>query len=66
MFSTHHPEQAFACAHQVALLQDGTLAQIGTPDAVITSESMKRLYGVDVDVVSLGGTLKTCVPRAWR
>ena len=66
MFSTHHPEQAFACADQVALLQGGTLAHIGTPDAVITAETMKSLYGIDVDVVSLGGTLKTCVPRAWR
>jgi iron complex transport system ATP-binding protein len=65
LFSTHHPEQAFACATQVALLQDGTLVRIGTPDRTITSETMRSLYRTEVDIVSLGATLKACVPRSW-
>jgi iron complex transport system ATP-binding protein len=66
LFSTHHPEQAFACASQVALLKDGALARIGPPDATITSETMQLLYDTEVDVVSVGATMKSVVPRAWR
>jgi iron complex transport system ATP-binding protein len=66
LFSTHHPEQAFACASQVALLQGGGLARIGTPDATITPETMRLLYGTEVDIVSVGAAMKACVPREWR
>ena len=66
VFSTHHPEQAFACATHVALLHDGALMRIGTPDATITSETMKLLYGMDVDIVGVGGAMKACIPRVWR
>lgn len=47
--------QAFACASKVALPRGG-----------ITSETMKLLYGVDVDIVGVGATLKACVPRSLR
>jgi len=66
LFSTHHPEQAFACASEVALLQGGTLAGIGRPEAAITSETMKLLYGVEVDIVDVGAAMKVCVPRRLR
>jgi iron complex transport system ATP-binding protein len=63
LFSTHHPEQAFACATQVALLHRGELAQIAAPDQAITSETMALLYGVDVEIVGVGRSMKACVPR---
>jgi iron complex transport system ATP-binding protein len=66
LFSTHHPEQAFACASQVALLQGGALARIGPPEAAITPETLKLLYGVDVDIVGVGAAMKACVPRGLR
>lgn len=67
VFATHHPEQAFACADNVAVLHDGRLNQVGPPDAVITPETMRRVYGVDVDVVAVGdGRIKMCLPKAWR
>lgn len=66
LFSTHHPEQAFACATQVALLKGGALAGMGSPEAAITSETMKLVYGVEVDIVSVGAGMKACVPRRWR
>jgi len=66
MFSTHHPEQAFACAGRVAMLHGGRLMEPGTPDAVITPERMRLVYGVDVDVVAVGaGGMKVCLPRRW-
>lgn len=63
LFSTHHPEQAFACATRVALLHGGALARVATPEEAITAETMALLYGVEIDVVSVGGTMKVCVPR---
>jgi iron complex transport system ATP-binding protein len=66
LFSTHHPEQAFVCATQVALLHQGALARIGRPDATITPETMKLLYDTDVDIVSIGAAMKACVPHVWR
>jgi hypothetical protein len=27
---------------------------------------MQLLYGTEVDIVSVGATMKACVPRAWR
>jgi iron complex transport system ATP-binding protein len=66
LFSTHHPEQAFACATQVALLHQGAMARIGLPDATITSETMKLIYDTEVDIVSIGAAMKACVPRVWR
>src|SRR5262249_54130502 len=55
VLSTHHPEQAFACADEVALLHDGALFRLGPPDAVITAETMRTVYGVEVDVLPVGG-----------
>ena len=66
LFSTHHPEQAFACATRVALLHEGLLVRSGTPDGTITSETMRLLYGTEVEIVAVGPALKACVPRAWR
>jgi iron complex transport system ATP-binding protein len=66
LFSTHHPEQAFACATRVALLHRGALARIGPPEATITPQTMRLLYETDVDIVSVGAAMKACVPHAWH
>ena len=66
LLSTHDPDQAFLCATRVAMLHEGRLARLGPPDEVITSGSLKQIYGVDVAVtrVSLpgGGERRVCVP----
>jgi iron complex transport system ATP-binding protein len=67
LFSTHHPEQAFACADRVALLHDGKLAQLGAPDAVITEATMRAVYGIEVEILAVGGGgMKVCLPRHWH
>jgi iron complex transport system ATP-binding protein len=63
VLSTHHPEQAFACADRVAVLHDGRLLGLGPPEAVITPATMRTVYGVDVEVVAVGDGLRVCVPR---
>ncbi len=66
MLSTHDPDHAFLCAHRVALLHRGRLARLGAPDQVITRESLREVYGVDVTVTELTGpdgrVARVCVP----
>ena len=63
LFSTHDPDHVFLCGDRVALLQGGTLEALGTPDAVITSAALQRLYGVEVQIVDLPDhQTRTCVP----
>lgn len=66
LLSTHDPDQAFLCANRVAMLHEGKLARLGAPDDVITSESLKQIYGVDVVVTRVpleeGGERRVCIP----
>ena len=62
VFSTHHPEQAFACADRVAMLHGGRLIRTGPPLDVITPEVMRLVYEVDVAVLPVGqGRMRVCV-----
>lgn len=63
ILSTHHPEQAFMVGDRVAMLHDGRLVRLGTPDDVITPATMREVYGVDVSVVTVGAH-RVCVPAA--
>ena len=66
LLSTHDPDQAFLCADRVAMLCEGRLAQLGPPDEVITAESLKQIYGVDVIVTRValpgGAERAVCIP----
>jgi iron complex transport system ATP-binding protein len=66
LLSTHDPDQAFLCADRVAMLHAGRLARLGTPDSVITAESLKQIYNVDVAVTRVpvegGGERRVCIP----
>jgi ABC-type cobalamin/Fe3+-siderophores transport system ATPase subunit len=66
MLSTHDPDHAFLCAHRVALLHHGRLARLGRPDEVITAESLREVYGVEVAITPVvradGRTARVCVP----
>jgi len=63
VFSTHDPDHVFLCGDRVALLHDGGMEAVGAPEAVVTAEALKRLYGVEVQVVELPDhETRTCVP----
>ena len=70
LLSTHDPDQAFLCADRVAMLHQGRLVQLGAPDEVITSASLKQIYGVDVVVTRVSvegsGERRVCLPGASR
>ena len=66
ILSTHDPDQAFLCAHRVAILHEGRLAHLGSPREVITAENLRAVYGVEVEILPLqtasGHNILVCVP----
>jgi iron complex transport system ATP-binding protein len=50
LFSTHHPEHAAQVASRIAVLRQGRIEADGPPNAVMTVEMVKRIYGVDVAI----------------
>jgi iron complex transport system ATP-binding protein len=64
LMSTHNPDHALQSARRVALTHDGRLVALGRPEEEITAASMRLLYGVDVEVVSLPGRPPICAPRS--
>jgi iron complex transport system ATP-binding protein len=66
LLSTHHPEQAFACADRVAVLAGGELLRIGPPAEVVTSETLRECYAVEVAVLPVvDDRYRVCVPRSY-
>ncbi|MBA2492218.1 MAG: ABC transporter ATP-binding protein [Gammaproteobacteria bacterium] len=61
VFSTHDPDQALACADQVALLHEGRLIHRGAPEEVITRENLRLIYGVEVEIAALASQRHVCV-----
>ncbi|MCW5773062.1 MAG: ABC transporter ATP-binding protein [Rhodospirillaceae bacterium] len=66
VLSTHDPDQAFFVADRVAMLHEGRLARLGPPETTITPESLKLVYGVEIDVVEIAGGRRVCVPTLAR
>ena len=61
--TTHHPEQSYLFSDRILAIQDGRVLTEGTPAQVLTSDVMRRLYGVDVDVLSLyADQARICIP----
>lgn len=48
------------------MLHQGRLAGLGPPTAVITPETLRTLYGIEVDIVTHarpdGGAVRVCLP----
>ncbi len=66
ILSTHDPDHAFLCARRVAMLHQGKVISLGAPAEVITAESLRLIYGVEVDVVTLPAAARVahvCVPK---
>ena len=53
VLSTHDPDHALSVATRVALLEGGRILADGKPEAVVTSASLSRIYGVPVGVERL-------------
>jgi iron complex transport system ATP-binding protein len=62
LLSTHDPDHAFSIASRVALLDGGTLADQGAPQAVLTPGRLKAVYGIEVTVGRLESGQIVCAP----
>ena len=66
LLSTHDPDQAFLCAHRVAMLHGGRLVRFGAPEDAINADSLRAIYGVEVKLAwieTAGGSRPVCVPE---
>lgn len=66
ILSTHDPDQAFAVANRVALMQDGKIVAQGSPSKVLTPVRLKAVYGIDVTVEQLSSGQIVCAPVISR
>lgn len=66
VMTSHRPEHALAAASKVVLMKGGDAIDYGPPENVITEESMKSLYGIDVVMVDADmpnrRKAKLCIP----
>lgn len=62
--TTHHPEQSFLFSDRILAIQQGRVLVQGAPAQVLTAETMKQLYGVDVEIRSLyQDRARVCIPK---
>jgi len=63
---THDPGHAFFCASRVLVMHEGVLIADGPPDDVITTETMRTIYGSKVQVIEVedetGKKTSVCIP----
>ena len=62
LFSSHDPDHAFLGAKRALLLGEGRVLELGAPRDVVRSDTLKRLYGVEVQVVPVGQGRHACLP----
>jgi len=66
LMSTHLPDHAFMIASKVVVMDHGLLYRCGKPEITLTPETLKKIYGVDVQVFdtpySGSCTRKVCAP----
>jgi iron complex transport system ATP-binding protein len=62
LLSSHQPDHALQCADRALLLGEGKAVALGTPREVIRSDTLKRLYGIDVRIIDTADGVHTCLP----
>lgn len=64
--TTHHPEQSYLYSDRILALQHGRIVANGKPAEILTNETMKQLYNVSVDVISLyDDAARVCIPAQF-
>ncbi|MDY1591715.1 MAG: ABC transporter ATP-binding protein [Methanofastidiosum sp.] len=64
IMSSHFPDHAFISSQKVALMKDGKLVGVGSPDTTINEENLRNVYGIDVKIKAIkdGINRKICIP----
>lgn len=66
IMACHFPEHAFLYGTKTLLFRQGEVYGFGNPEATVTEDNIKALYGVDVEIAEVstkqGNAVKVCVP----
>jgi iron complex transport system ATP-binding protein len=66
LMATHSPDHAFMIGSQVIMLEGGSICRMGSPEEVLTCETLKQTYGVNVQLFDTPEetfpSRKVCVP----
>ena len=62
IMTSHFPDHAFLSSNKVAIMNRGTIMDIGTPESVITEDNMRSAYGIDVKILEVDEHRKACIP----
>jgi iron complex transport system ATP-binding protein len=62
VMSGHDPQLASQTATRIALLMDGRIEHDGLPQDVLTAATMRKLYGIDVDIAAVPGARMAFLP----
>ena len=54
IMTVHDPNDAMQYADRVGLVSDGALVALGTPEEVLTADSLGRLYNMPIEVLTDG------------
>jgi iron complex transport system ATP-binding protein len=65
VLSTHDPDHALLVASRVAIIADGGLRALGTPEQVVTAEMLSSIYRTGVRVEETSSGSRVCVPQ-WE
>lgn len=63
VMSSHFPDHAFISADKVAIMKDCHIIDYGTPQDVITEESLEKAYNIGVQIMDLDEGRKICIPQ---
>ena len=61
IMSSHFPDHAFVSCNNVAIMENKSFLDFGTPDEVITEENLEKIYDIKVKIVKFEDR-KVCVP----
>ncbi len=62
IMTSHFPDHAFLSSNKVAIMNQGTIMEMGEPESVVTEENMKKAYGIDVKILDIDEHRKACIP----
>jgi ABC-type cobalamin/Fe3+-siderophores transport system ATPase subunit len=63
LMTTHFPDFAFLCASRVALMKQGRILAVDSPEKTLTQESLEEAYGTPLRIVEAGLGMRVVVPR---
>lgn len=60
--TTHYPDHALYASNKVMMLKNGQILDVGNINEKLTSTNIKKLYDVDVEIISKENGYKFCIP----